>query len=88
MIMMKIITIIIIIIILLYVKCLNPGVIALLLLTVTDISTTCAVVIFGSQSELYHVRGTSETIAHILQPYNIHVAHKPITTLRQLLTKV
>ena len=41
-----------------------------------------------SQSELYHVRGTSETIAHILQPYNIHVAHKPITTLRQLLTKV
>ena len=35
-----------------------------------------------------YVRGTSETIARILQPYNIRVAHKPITTLRQLLTKV
>ena len=31
---------------------------------------------------------TSETIARILQPYNIRVAHKPITTLRQLLTNV
>jgi len=29
-------------------------------------------------------KGTSETIARILQPYNIRVAHKPITTLRQL----
>ena len=35
-----------------------------------------------------YVKGTSETIARILQPYSIHVAHKPITTLRQLLTKV
>ena len=35
-----------------------------------------------------YVRGTSETIARILQPYNIRVAHKPITTLRQQLTKV
>ena len=35
-----------------------------------------------------YVRGTSETIARILLPYNIRVAHKPITTLRQLLTKV
>ena len=35
-----------------------------------------------------YVKGTSETIAWILQPYNICVAHKPITTLRQLLTKV
>ena len=33
-------------------------------------------------------RGTSETIARILQPYNIRVAHKPITTLRRLLTNV
>ena len=30
----------------------------------------------------------SETITHILQPYNICVAHKPITTLRWLLTNV
>ena len=30
----------------------------------------------------------SETIARILQPYNIRVAHKPITTLRRLLTNV
>ena len=32
-----------------------------------------------------YIKGTSETIARILQPYNIRVAHKPITTLRQLL---
>ena len=35
-----------------------------------------------------YAKGTSETIQRILQPYNIRVAHKPITTLRQLLTKV
>ena len=35
-----------------------------------------------------YIRGISETIAGILQPYNIHVAHKPITTLRRLLTNV
>ena len=35
-----------------------------------------------------YIKGTSETIARILQPYNIRVAHKPITTLRQLLTKL
>ena len=35
-----------------------------------------------------YMKGTSETIARILQPYNIRVAHKPITTLRQLLTNV
>ena len=33
-----------------------------------------------------YIRDTSETIARILQPYNILVAHKPITTLRRLLT--
>ena len=31
---------------------------------------------------------TSETIARILQPYNIRVAHKPITTLWWLLTNI
>ena len=35
-----------------------------------------------------YIRGTSETIARMLQPYNIRVAHKPITTLRRLLTNV
>ena len=35
-----------------------------------------------------YIRGTSETNARILQPYNIRVAHKPITTLRRLLTNV
>ena len=35
-----------------------------------------------------YIRGTPETIARILQSYNIRVAHKPITTLRQLLTNV
>ena len=34
------------------------------------------------------IRGTSETIARTLKPYNIRVAHKPITTLRRLLTNV
>ena len=35
-----------------------------------------------------YIKGTSETIARILQPHCIRVAHKPITTLRQLLTNV
>ena len=35
-----------------------------------------------------YIKSTSETIARILQPYNIRVAHKPITTLRHLLTNV
>ena len=29
-----------------------------------------------------YIKGTSEAIARILQPYNIHVAYKPITNLR------
>jgi len=33
-----------------------------------------------------YIKGTSETISQILQPYNICVAHKPTTTLRHLLT--
>ena len=35
-----------------------------------------------------YIKGTSETISRILQPYNILVAHKPTTTLRQLLTNI
>ena len=35
-----------------------------------------------------YIRGTSETIARILRPYNIRVAHKPMFTLRRLLTNV
>ena len=35
-----------------------------------------------------YIRVTSETIARIIQPYNIRVAHKPITTLRRLLANV
>ena len=34
------------------------------------------------------LKGTSETISRILQPYNMRVAHKPTTTLRHLLTNV
>ena len=37
---------------------------------------------------LPYIRGTPETITRILQPYNIRVAHKPITTLWWLLTNV
>ena len=29
-----------------------------------------------------YIKSTSETISRILQPYNIHVAHKPTTTLQ------
>ena len=35
-----------------------------------------------------YIKCTSETIARILQPYDIRVAHKPITTLRHILTNV
>ena len=35
-----------------------------------------------------YIRGTSETIARILRPYSIRVAHKPVFTLRRLLTNV
>ena len=35
-----------------------------------------------------YIKFTSETISRILQPYNIFVAHKPSTTLRQLLTSM
>ena len=35
-----------------------------------------------------YIKGISEDISRILQPLNICVAHKPITTLRQLLTNV
>ena len=35
-----------------------------------------------------YIRGTSETISRILQPYNLHVAHKLMTTSRRLLTNV
>jgi len=35
-----------------------------------------------------YIKGTSETISGILQPYNIRVAQKPTTTLQHLLTDV
>jgi len=35
-----------------------------------------------------YIKRTSETIARILEPYKIRIAHKPITTLQQLLTNV
>ena len=36
---------------------------------------------YTTTATIPYVRGTSETIAHILRPYNIRVAHKPIFTL-------
>ena len=42
----------------------------------------------ATTATIRYIRGTSEIIARILQPYNIRVAHKPITTLRRLLTDV
>jgi hypothetical protein len=35
-----------------------------------------------------YIKGTSERIAKILRPFNISVAHKPMVTLRNTLTKV
>ena len=43
---------------------------------------------YNPTATIPYIKGTSETIARVLQPYNIRVAHKPITTLRQLLTNV
>ena len=40
------------------------------------------------RQRLHRTRDTSETIARILQRYNIRVAHKPATTLRRLITIV
>ena len=37
---------------------------------------------------LFLLKGVSRNISRILQPFNIRVAHKPITTLRQLLTNI
>ena len=37
---------------------------------------------------LPYIRGTSETIARILKPFNIRIAHKPTRRLRHLLTNV
>ena len=37
---------------------------------------------------LPYIRGTSETIARILKPFNIRIAHKPTRTLLHLLTNV
>ena len=41
---------------------------------------------YSTTATIPYIRGTSETIARILRPYNIRVAHKPIYTLRCLLT--
>ena len=47
------------------------------------------VLIFTRDAVSFYAGGlVRPTIARILQPYSIRVAHKPITTLRQLLTKV
>ena len=35
-----------------------------------------------------YIKGTSETIARILQPYNIRVVYRPTTMLRLLLTNI
>ena len=51
------------------------------LLKLTPVTTVTTVTI-------PYIKGTSETISRILQPYNIRVAHKPTITLRQLLTNV
>ena len=43
---------------------------------------------YTTAATIPYVRGTSETIARILRPYNIRVAQKPIFTLRRSLTDV
>ena len=41
---------------------------------------------YNTAATIPYKRGTSETKARILRPYNIRVAHKPIFTLRRFLT--
>ena len=43
---------------------------------------------YTTTATIPYIRSTFETIARILRPYNIRVAHKPIFTLRRLLTHV
>ena len=43
---------------------------------------------YTTTATIPYIRGTSETIARILRPYNARVAHKPMFTLRRLLTNV
>ena len=59
-------------------------------LTVTPDSNTQTNVNSGPVTTMTipYIRGTSETIARVLQPYNIRVTHKPTTTLRRLRTNV
>ena len=49
-------------------------------------STETIIGLYATTATKPYIRGTSETIARILQPYDIRVAYKPITTLRRLLT--
>ena len=51
---------------------------------VSEPNTTNTNATADTTATIPYIKGTSETIAWILQPYNIPVAHKPITTLRQL----
>ena len=48
--------------------------------TTTQTPTTTATILY--------IKGISENISRILQTFDIRIAHKPITTLRQLLTNV
>ena len=43
---------------------------------------------YTTTATIPYTRGTFETIARILGPYNIQVAHKPMFTLRRLLTNL
>ena len=43
---------------------------------------------YTTTATIPYIRGTSETIARILRPYNIRLAHNPMFTLRRLLTIV
>ena len=43
---------------------------------------------YTTTATIPYTQETSETIAHVLRPYNIRVAHKPMFTLRHLLTNV
>ena len=37
---------------------------------------------------MQYIKGTSQTIARVLQLHNIHVGHRPLTTLQRLITNV
>ena len=55
---------------------------------IMDLLNLCLTSTYFQYNGKHYKQGISENISRILKAFNICVAHKPITTLRQLLTNV